>query len=67
MKQKRIIKIVILFILVITVLLSLSACSFFEDYNINSVGDFLEFVAFLFIYLVEKIVFEVVDFFKPFF
>ena len=67
MKQKRIIKIVILFILVITVLLSLSACSFFEDYNINSIGDFFEFVAFLFICLVQKIVFHVVDFFKPFF
>ena len=67
MKQKRIIKVVILFILVITVLLSLSACSFFEDYNINSIGDFFEFVSFLFICLVGKIVFHVVDFFKPFF
>ncbi len=64
MKQKRIIKVVILFILVITVLLSLSACSFFEDYNINSVGDFLEFVAFLFICLVQKIIIGLIEFFK---
>ena len=55
MKQKRIIKVVILFILVITVLLSLSACSFFEDYNINSIGDFFEFVGFLFGALLVKL------------
>lgn len=64
MKQKRIIKVVILFILVITVLLSLSACSFFEDYNINSIGDFFEFVSFLFICLVEKIIIGLIEFFK---
>jgi hypothetical protein len=67
MKQKRIIKFIILLVLVITVLLSLSACSFFEDYNINSIGDFFEFVGFLFGSLIGKIVFEVVEFFKMIF
>ncbi len=55
MKQKRIIKVVILLILVLTVLLSLSACSFFNEYNINSVGDFFEFVGFLIGSLLVKI------------
>ena len=67
MKKKRIIKVIILLILVLTVLLSLSSCSFFEDYNIKSVGDFFEFVAFLFICLIQKIVFELVDFFNSIF
>ena len=67
MKQKRIIKLIILLVLVLTVLLSLSACSFVVDFNINSIGDFFEFVGFLFICLVEKIVFEVVEFFKMIF
>lgn len=64
MKQKRIIKLAALLILVLIVLFSLSACSFFEDYNINSVGDFLEFVAFLFICLVQKIIIGLIEFFK---
>ena len=67
MKQKRIIKLIILLVLVLIVLFSLSACTLFEEYNINSVGDFFEFVGFLFVGLVGKIVFHVVDFFKLFF
>ena len=67
MKQKRIIKVVIFLVLILTVLLSLSACSFFEDYNINSIGDFFQFVAFLFVCLVQKIIFGLVDFFKTIF
>ena len=67
MKQKRMIKLVALLILVLIVLFSLSACTLFEEYNINSVGDFFEFVGFLFVGLVGKIVFEVVEFFKMIF
>ena len=67
MKQKRIIKLVALLILVLILLFSLSACTLFEEYNINSVGDFFEFVGFLFVGLVGKIVFEVVEFFKMIF
>ncbi|MBR2381568.1 MAG: hypothetical protein IKA84_03635 [Clostridia bacterium] len=55
MKQKRIIKLAALLILVLIVLFSLSACSFFEDYNINSVGDFFSFLGFLFTSLLVKI------------
>ena len=67
MKQKRIIKFILLLILVLTLLFSLSACSFFDDNNINSVGDFFEFVSFLFICLVEKFLFGLVEFYKMIF
>ena len=55
MKQKHIIKLIALLILVLVVLLSLSSCSFFEEYNINSVGDFFEFVGFILGSLLVKI------------
>ena len=55
MKQKRIIKLAALLILVLIVLFSLSACSFFEEYNINSIGDFFSFLGFLFTSLLVKI------------
>ena len=55
MKQKHIRKLIALLILALVVLLSLSSCSFFNDYNINSVGDFFEFVGFLFGSLLVKI------------
>ena len=55
MKQKRIIKLIALLISVLIVLFSLSACSFFEEYNINSVGDFFEFVGFILSNLLVKI------------
>lgn len=54
MKHKRVIKLIILLVLVLTVLFSLSSCSFFDDYNINSVGDFFEAVWFIFMSLLTR-------------
>ena len=54
MKQKHIIKLIALLILVLVVLLSLSSCSFFEEYNINSIGDFFEVVWFIFMSLLTR-------------
>ena len=55
MKQKRMIKLVALLILVLIVLFSLSSCTLFEEYNINSIGDFFEFVGFILGSLLVKI------------
>ena len=62
MKEKRIIKLVALLISVLIVLFSLSACSFFEEYNINSVGDFFSFLGFLFTSLLVKPIMTLVEF-----
>ena len=61
MKQNRVIKLIILIVLMFTIIFCLSACAdynfntFCSEYNINSIGDFFNFVYFIFIALIYKI------------
>ena len=68
MKRKRIIKLIALLILVLTLLFSLTAC---YEYPVNSVGDFFNLIAYIFVSVLVKIflvpIWELSDFIKNLF